>query len=43
MITVADLMDLDIFRKRLRLLAGKSGVNKEVTFVTIMEAPDFYE
>ena len=43
MITVGKMMELDIMRTNLKLLAGEKGLYKEVNYITIMEAPDFYE
>lgn len=43
MLTVEKMMELDIMKTNLKLLAGEKGLYKEVNYITIMEAPDFYE
>lgn len=43
MITVKQIMELDLIRQDLTLIGGQEGLEKEVNFITIMEAPDFYE
>ncbi len=40
-VTVASLMQLDIFRENLTLVAGGGGLDRPVVFVTVQEAPDF--
>ena len=40
-VTVASLMQLDIFRENLTLVAGGGGQDRPVVFVTVQEAPDF--
>lgn len=43
MVTVEQVMQLDIIKKQLTLLSGKRGLKKTINYITIMEAPDFYE
>lgn len=43
MITVKKIMELDLIKRQLTLIGGKKGLEKEVSFITIMEAPDFHE
>ncbi len=42
-VTVRNILDLDIIQQRTEVIAGLSGIDKAVTYVTIQEAPDFYE
>lgn len=42
-VTIRNIMDLNIVQERAILLAGSDGLDKIISFVTIMEAPDFYE
>lgn len=42
-VVVRDLLELDLFREMAELVAGHKGLDRTVSFVTIMEAPDFYE
>jgi purine catabolism regulator len=42
-ITVQNILDLDIIKEKTELVAGQQGLNKAISYVTIMEAPDFYE
>lgn len=42
-VTIGQIMDLDIIQERMVLMAGKRGITNTVSFVTIMEAPDFFE
>lgn len=41
-VTVKELMETDIFRKKVRLVAGDGGLDRKVTYVTVQEAPDFH-
>lgn len=43
LVTVQKLMDTEIFKKHVHLLGGAGGLAKEVTYVTVQEAPDFHE
>ncbi len=43
MITVRKIMELDLIQRQLTLIGGKKGLEKQVNFITIMEAPDFHE
>lgn len=40
-VTVASLMQLDIFKEHLTLVAGENGLDRSVVFVAVQEAPDF--
>jgi len=40
-VTVASLMQLDIFKENLALVAGEGGLGRSVVFVTVQEAQDF--
>jgi purine catabolism regulator len=42
-VTVRQLLDLELIREKATLVAGAEGLDRVVTFVTIMEAPDFHE
>jgi purine catabolism regulator len=42
-IKVKDIMEVDFMAKATQLVGGKQGVNNIISYVTIMEAPDFYE
>ncbi|MBP2638661.1 MAG: regulator of polyketide synthase expression [Firmicutes bacterium] len=42
-ITVAQIMELEIMPLHATLIAGHDGINKEVTYVTVMETPNLYE
>ena len=41
-VTVNWLTETEIFREHIELVAGKRGLDKQVTYVTVQEAPDFY-
>ena len=41
-VTVSWLTETEIFKNHIRLVAGRSGLGKKVTYVTVQEAPDFY-
>ncbi len=43
MVTMDKIMQLDIIREQTQLVAGHEGLNKSVSYITIMEAPDFYQ
>lgn len=36
-------MNLDFIQKQMTLIGGEQGLQKKINFITIMEAPDFYE
>lgn len=40
---IEDLQNLDVFKNSIHLLAGKTGKNKKVQFITVMEVDDFTE
>lgn len=42
-VTVRSLMQLEIFKENLTLMAGKHGVDRPVVFITVQEAPDFVD
>lgn len=42
-VTVRKIVDLDIFKTKTRLVAGANGLDNVITYITIMESPDFYE
>lgn len=42
-VIVRDLLELELIREKAELIAGHSGLDRTVSFVTIMEAPDFHE
>ena len=42
-INVGQLLEIEFVKEHAQLIAGRSGLGKVVSFVTIMEAPDFYE
>ncbi len=42
-VTVRQLFELDLMREKVTLVTGEGGLDRDVSFVTIMEAPDFYE
>ncbi len=43
MVTVEKIMQLDIVKNQMKLLGGEKGLGKQIDYITIMEAPDFYE
>ncbi|MDR3563967.1 MAG: PucR family transcriptional regulator ligand-binding domain-containing protein [Negativicutes bacterium] len=42
-VRVKDVMELDFITANLTLVAGRGGIDKVISYITIMEAPDFYE
>lgn len=42
-VTVEQVMELEAFSEATQLIAGAAGVKNAITYVTISEAPDFYE
>lgn len=42
-VTIKKIMELNIIQEQAELLAGRDGLDNVISFVTIMEAPDFYE
>lgn len=42
-VTVEWLTEISIFKNKVKLLAGKGGIDRLVTYVTVQEAPDFYK
>lgn len=42
-VTVEQIMELETISQVARLVAGHGGIKNRITFVTIAEAPDFYE
>lgn len=42
-VIVRDLLELELIREKAELIAGHKGLERTVSFVTIMEAPDFHE
>lgn len=42
-VTVEDVLKIDFMAERATLVAGRSGLDNVISYVTIMEAPDFYE
>lgn len=43
MTTVKQIMNLEFIQNQMTLIGGNDGLEKKVNFITIMEAPDFYE
>lgn len=37
------LMEIPMFKEHVKLIAGKGGLSRHVTYVTVQEAPDFYK
>jgi purine catabolism regulator len=42
-VTVESIMEIEAFSKHARLIAGHAGIKNRITYVTIAEAPDFYQ
>ena len=42
-VTVKDVLKIDFMAERATLVAGGAGLDNVISYVTIMEAPDFYE
>lgn len=42
-INVDWLADIPMFKDKVKLVAGKGGIGRRVTYVTVQEAPDFYK
>ncbi len=42
-VTVEQIMDLEDISRVAKLVAGHGGIKNQITFVTISEAPDFYQ
>ncbi len=42
-VKVKDIMEVDFMAKATQLVGGEQGINNVISYVTIMEAPDFYE
>lgn len=42
-ITVAQIMKLEVIQNNANIIAGHEGLNKEITYVTVMETPNLYE
>lgn len=42
-VTIREIMRIEGVQERMNLLAGHGGVERVVSFITVMEAPDFYE
>ena len=42
-VTVEQIMELETINQMMRLVAGHGGLKNRSTYVTIAEAPDFYE
>ena len=41
-IDVEWLTEIAMFKNNIRLVAGRGGLHRNVTYVTVQEAPDFY-
>ena len=41
-IDVEWLTEIAMFKNNIRLVAGRGGLHRKVTYVTVQEAPDFY-
>ena len=42
-VSVEKIMELENFSQAATLIAGKTGINNTVTFITVSETPDFYQ
>ncbi len=42
MVNIADILEIPSL-KRLRIIAGHGGMNRQVSTVSVMDAPDIYE
>lgn len=42
-VKVKDIMEVDFMAQATQLVGGEEGINNIISYVTIMEAPDFYE
>jgi PucR family transcriptional regulator, purine catabolism regulatory protein len=42
-ITVAQIMEIETIPNSAKLIAGYDGLNREITYVTVMETPNLYE
>ena len=42
-VSIEWLTEIPMFKNHVRLVAGRDGINRRVTYVTVQEAPDFYK